>query len=81
MSKKKHKHKVKYYDDESTIVDMSDVGAFGKKERKPNEKKLNSNFRSKWDTYWAAVRMMILPMFFVLGVLAVLYVILRLIAG
>lgn len=80
MAKKK-KEKIIYYDDNSTISDMSNL---------PNAKKKDSNdsnmhrppstFKAKWDTYWSAVKMMFLPMCVVLAVICVLYLLLMLIA-
>ena len=70
---KKEKEKVVYYDDGSSISDMSEV--------KPSyiakaaKTKSTSTFKEKWKTYWAAVKMMLLPMFFVLAVIFVLYLI------
>ncbi|MBP5307680.1 MAG: hypothetical protein J6Z34_00920 [Clostridia bacterium] len=74
MSKKKKKEKVIYYDDGSTVADMSRVNRTGEKlpERPPKQK---SGFREKWNTYWAAVKLMIVPMFVVLAVLLFLFVI------
>lgn len=71
MSKKK-KEKVIYYDDNSTISDMSEVTGIGRKNQ-PREPKQKSTFKEKWKTYWAAVKMMVGPMLIVLIILAVLY--------
>lgn len=71
--KKNKKEKVVYYDDGSSISDMSEV--------KPSyivkaaKSKSTSSFKEKWKTYWAAVKMMLLPMFLVLAVIFVLYLI------
>ena len=59
MSKKK-KEKIKYYDDNSTIADMSNVG---RKRRIPTTSeqkggKPPSSFKDKWTTYWETVKMM-----------------------
>ena len=40
--------------------------------------KSTSTFKEKWKTYWAAVKMMLLPMFFVLAVIFVMYIIIML---
>lgn len=71
MAKKK-KEKIIYYDDNSTIADMSNVTRNGKPQpsRPPRVK---STFREKWDTYWSAVKMMIMPMCIALLIIAVLY--------
>lgn len=74
--KKEKKEKVVYYDDGSSLSDMSEV--------KPSyiakaaKTKSTSTFKEKWKTYWAAVKMMLLPMFFVLSVIFVLYIIIML---
>ncbi len=74
--KKEKKEKVVYYDDGSSISDMSEV--------KPSyiakaaKTKSTSTFKEKWKTYWAAVKMMLLPMFFVLSIIFVLYIIIML---
>lgn len=80
MAKKKKKEKVIYYDDNSTIVDMSNVTRTGKKqETKPA--KPPSSFSDRWRTYWNAVGLMIKPMFFVLGIIAILYLLMMLLVG
>ncbi|MBQ8474288.1 MAG: hypothetical protein IJ499_01340 [Clostridia bacterium] len=68
---KKKKEKIVYIDDGRTIADMSGL---------PQRRSLLSNgshatFRERWNTYWAAVRMMLVPMFVVIGALAILYII------
>jgi len=77
--KKKKKEKVVYYDDGSTIADMSRVNRTG--EKRPERPVQKSGFREKWKTYWAAVRMMIVPMFVVLFILLLLFVITSLIGN
>ena len=81
MSKKKEKkQKVVYYDDNSTIADMSNVPRAGQK--KPSgDPPPRSTFKEKWKTYISAVKMMLLPMCVVLFVLAVLFLILMLLAN
>ena len=84
MSKKKKKEKVIYYDDGSTLYDMSDVGGIGR--RSPNEKKgkngaqprKNSTGKEKWNTYWSAVRLMLPYALIALGALLGLYIVLLL---
>ena len=78
MSKKKKKEKVIYYDDGSTISDMSRVNR--KSEPRPQNQQNNRadgmrtvRATSKWKTYWQTVRMMIVPMLIVLGVLCVVF--------
>ena len=78
MAKKK-KEKIIYYDDNSTIADMSSVNRTGKKQERPQ--KPRSTAKEKWNTYWAAVSKMWVPMFIVLGVLGILYLLLMWIGG
>lgn len=77
MAKKK-KEKIVYYDDERvTIADMSAVNKKG--ERQPAKyvpPKKYSTFKEKWNTYWAAVKMMIMPMCVVLAIITVLFLLL-----
>ena len=82
MSKeqKKKKEKVIYYDDNSTIADMSSVNKKGEK-KAPPQPRIPSTARAKWDTYWNAVKTMILPMFVALGVLGILYFLMMWIGG
>lgn len=79
MSKKKKKNKkekVIYYDDNSTIADMSNVTRTGRKRQSPPQ--APSSFKEKWKTYWAAVKMMLIPMFLVLAALAALFLLILL---
>ena len=69
--KKKKKEKVKYIDDGRTIADMS---AFSKnKKSKDGFVQPPSTFKNKWNTYWSAVKSMLVPMFITLGILTVLF--------
>ena len=68
----KKKEKIIYYDDNSTIVDMSNVNKKGERRPAPPPKQ-RSTFTEKWKTYWSAVRMMIIPMCIVLLIIAFLY--------
>ena len=55
----KEKEKVIYVDDGSTIADMS-----GMPDRRPNKRHPatpHPKFKDVWNTYWSAVRMMLLP--------------------
>ena len=79
MAKKK-KEKVIYYDDNSTIADMSNVTGMNKK-TPTQQPKSSSTASEKWQTYWSAVRMMIVPMFIALGVLTILFVLLFALSG
>ena len=82
MSKKekKKKEKIIYYDDGSTIIDMSSVNKKGVKQE-PKPSKPPSSASDRWRTYWNSVGMMIKPMFFVLGIIAILYVLIMLLIG
>ena len=77
--KKQKKEKVVYYDDGSSISDMSEV--------KPStvakivKSKSKSTFGEKWKTFWEAFKMMLLPTFIALTVLLVLYLLLSLLTG
>ena len=70
--KKKKKEKVKYVDDGRTIADMSGVAP---RRSRSSGARPRSTFKERWQTYWMAVRMMILPMFVVLGFLLITYLI------
>jgi hypothetical protein len=73
MSKKKEKkEKVTYVDDGITIADMSGIGS---RRSAPPKSRPRSTFKEHWQTYWMAVRMMILPMLVVLGILGLTYLI------
>ncbi len=74
---KQDKPKVVYYDDNSTIADMSNLPRAQKKN--PNAAP-RSSFKAKLKTYFSAVKLMLLPMCVVLFVLAVLFLILMLAA-
>ena len=80
MSKKKQKkEKIIYYDDGSTIHDMSGVHRPGS--AKPTQQKPTPSYisgptfgsKSKWRTYWSAVRMMVVPLLVALGALAFIF--------
>jgi hypothetical protein len=80
MSKKK-KEKIIYYDDGSTIADMSAVGGMGRRapqDKPKREKRVGSTFREKWTTYWNTVKMMVFPMLVVLLILSVLFLLMLL---
>ena len=80
MSKKKkqiqnEEEKVVYYDDGSTVSDMSNLP---KRQKGRTGDKPRSTFREKWKTYWSTVRMMLLPLGVALLALLALYLILSL---
>lgn len=79
MSKKKKKEKVIYYDDGSTIADMSAVNSKGvRQEKKAPAPKPEE---TKFQTFWRAMKMMFLPMCVVLLILSLLYVGLMFLSG
>ncbi|MBO5412122.1 MAG: OadG family protein [Clostridia bacterium] len=81
MSRKKQKkEKIIYYDDNSTIADMSSVNKKGTPQPPPEPKRYSTGSQ-KWRTYWNAVKMMFFPMCVVLLVLAGLYLVLMLMTG
>ncbi len=76
---KKEKEKIIYYDDNSTISDMSRVNRKGEPQTPPPRKQ--STASEKWRTYWSAVRMMIAPMFVALGIIGILFLFVMLLSG
>jgi hypothetical protein len=77
MSKKKEKkEKVRYYDDGSTVADMSHVK--GSRLSGGDPYRPRASAKAKWDTYWNAVKMMFVPMLVVLVILSIAYMILYL---
>ena len=72
MKDKKKKEKVIYIDDGRTIADMSNVG-YGKYISKDGKRR--STFKEKWNTYWEAVKMMLVPMLVVIGIITVAYLV------
>ena len=67
------KEKPVYVDDGRALADMSGVSGprLTKTPGRPS-----STAKEKWDTYWAAVKMMFLPMLCFIAGLVILYVIL-----
>jgi hypothetical protein len=83
--KKKKKEKIIYYDDYSTISDMSGVGR-ARPPKQGSQKESRQTPQtvykpSKWKTYWSSVRMMLVPCLIALGVLGGLYLIIMLASG
>ncbi len=70
MSDKKKK-KTKYIDDGSTVADMSNVG--GGLKGKSDTPRPKSTARDKWNTYFATVKQMFLPMLIVLGIITIAF--------
>ena len=87
-NQKKKKEKIVYIDDGSTISDMSGVGRGGRARsqqerptragRDPNLLRPRASFKEQRDTYFAAVKMMILPMLVTIGIICVAFLILYL---
>ena len=72
--KKKKKEKVKYIDDGRTIADMSMLRGGNKTDDKGYVRP-PSTAKDKWNTYWAAVRSMLIPMFITIGIITVIFLI------
>lgn len=71
----KKKEKITYIDDGRTIADMSNVsGGFFHKSRP--EWHPRPSVKEVWNTYWAAVKLMVRPMLVAVGGLTVIFVIL-----
>ncbi len=79
MSKKK-KEKIIYYDDGSTISDMSQVNRKGEK-RNPPPPRYRSSFSEKWATYWSTVKTMVIPLCIALIIIGALYFLILLVTG
>ena len=73
----KKKEKVVYVDDGRTLADMS--GVPGSRLGRHNTVKPSSSFKDRWDTYWAAVKMMFLPMLATMGAICLLFGVMTLI--
>ena len=86
---KPKKEKVTYYDDYSSLADMSDVGAFGAQNNvkgnspKPSGGRVyrpRATFKEKWATYFSAVKTMLLPMLMVLIAITAFFLVMYLIS-
>ena len=84
-NQKKKKEKIVYIDDGSTVSDMSGVGRGRSAQdrptragRDPNLLRPRASFKEQRDTYFAAVKMMILPMLVTIGIICVAFLILYL---
>ncbi len=71
MGKKPKKEKVRYYDDGRSLADMS--GVPGPRLSRSNPYKPRASFKEQWKTYWGAVKMMFVPMLFVIVCLGIVY--------
>ena len=67
--KKNKKKKVKYIDDGRTIADMSPLGG-GSSKLPPLQR---SSLKEQAKTYFATVRLMLLPMFIVMAAICVIF--------
>lgn len=84
-NKKKKKEKITYIDDGSSVADMSALGR-GRKTSSESDKKSarsprllpgrHSTMKEQAQTYFAAMRMMFLPMLVVIGILTLAFLIL-----
>lgn len=74
--KKERKVKVIYYDDGSTIADMSATYKYGKK---PDRQK--SSFRAKMQTFFGVMKKMVLPMLCTLAAFLLIYIFLLAVTG
>ena len=67
-NKKKKKEKVRYYDDGRTIADMSPLGGSSRLPRLQR-----STLKEQAKTYLNACKMMLLPMFIVMGAICIIF--------
>ena len=74
---KKKKEKVVYVDDGRTIADMSSVRS-GRITHRKGFGQGSASFKDVWNTYWAAVKMMFMPMLVVILGLIIVYLVLTL---
>ncbi|MBQ8279239.1 MAG: hypothetical protein IJZ23_05305 [Roseburia sp.] len=77
MKEKKKKEKITYIDDGRSLADMSGVSG-GMHFSKQNTV---SSFKAQWDTFWGAVKMMLLPTLVMVGFLLVVFLIMTVIFG
>ena len=71
----KKKEKIIYIDDGRTIADMSGITAGPRMASSPSR----STAKEKWQTYWAAFRMMLLPTLVFGGALLIVFLVLYLV--
>ncbi len=72
-TKKEKKVKVIYYDDNSTVADMS-----GTRKRTPQQK---AEFKERMHTFFGVMKKMVLPMLITLAALTLVYILILLAAG
>ena len=73
---KKKKEKIIYYDDNSTIVDMTSVVESRKRGKTTPKAEGGNSFKDKWKTYWSTVKLMFFPMCIALLAIAIVFLIL-----
>ena len=71
----KKKEKIRYIDDGRTIADMSNVGGGRLPQRSPLQPR--ASLKEQWQTYKAAVKMMLTPMLVVIVGICIVYMILH----
>ena len=76
MGKKKKKEKVIYYDDGSSVADMSKLASKPKLEYEGTEP--IGSFKARSQTFFGAMKMMFMPMLMVICGLCILYMLLYL---
>ena len=81
MAKKEKKEKVVYYDDGSTISDMTPVMDSKRRLFKNDNSKPRATGKEKLKTFFQVFKMMLVPTGVVLLVLLILYIIFALIGG
>ena len=80
--KKPKKEKIVYVDDGRTIADMSPLdearkrGGTGRNAPKREAPRPRATFREQLDTYFAAVKMMLGPMFVTMGIISLAFLLL-----
>jgi len=72
---RKKKEKVRYIDDGRTLADMSGVGGGRLPDRNPLQPR--ASLKEQWQTYKAAVKMMLTPMLVVIVGICIVYMILH----
>ena len=75
--KKKKKQKTIYIDDGRTIADMSGTGRINPLlgGSSKGQRKRRSTIGEQWQTYWSAVKMMVIPMLVVMMIITAAFLI------
>lgn len=66
------KEKITYIDDGRTIADMSGISGGVPRNR---DYRPRASLKEQWQTYWNAVKMMLLPMLVVVGAIILIYIV------